>query len=117
MRSVVVVLPASMWAMMPMFRQRSNGTVRGTLFSVSLLCRNAACYVSSAFSPPVVREGLICFRHAMDIFFLLDRGALAVGRIQQLVGQLVDHALFAALAAVRQNPANGQRRPAVGGDF
>jgi hypothetical protein len=35
MRSVVVVFPASMWAMMPMFLQRSNGTVLGTtlLFS------------------------------------------------------------------------------------
>jgi hypothetical protein len=30
MRSVVVVLPASMCAMMPMFLQRSNGTVLGT---------------------------------------------------------------------------------------
>jgi hypothetical protein len=30
MRSVVVVFPASMWAMMPMFLQRSNGTVLGT---------------------------------------------------------------------------------------
>jgi hypothetical protein len=29
MRSVVVVLPASMWAMMPMLRVRSSGTVRG----------------------------------------------------------------------------------------
>jgi hypothetical protein len=26
----VVVLPASMWAMMPIFLQRSNGTVLGT---------------------------------------------------------------------------------------
>ncbi len=32
-RSVVVVLPASMWAMMPMFLQRSNGTCLGTLCS------------------------------------------------------------------------------------
>jgi hypothetical protein len=31
MRSVVVVLPASMWAMMPMFLQRSNGTCLGTV--------------------------------------------------------------------------------------
>jgi hypothetical protein len=30
-----VVLPASMWAMMPMFLQRSNGTCLGTIFSVS----------------------------------------------------------------------------------
>jgi hypothetical protein len=35
MRSVVVVLPASMWAMMPMFLQRSNGTVLGTVFLYS----------------------------------------------------------------------------------
>jgi hypothetical protein len=27
-----VVFPASMWAMMPMFLQRSNGTVLGTTF-------------------------------------------------------------------------------------
>jgi hypothetical protein len=27
-----VVFPASMWAMMPMFLQRSNGTVLGTVF-------------------------------------------------------------------------------------
>jgi hypothetical protein len=30
----VVVLPASMWAMMPMFLQRSNGTCLGTMSSV-----------------------------------------------------------------------------------
>jgi hypothetical protein len=30
MRSVVVVFPASMCAMMPIFLQRSNGTVLGT---------------------------------------------------------------------------------------
>src|SRR5580658_352795 len=36
MRSVVVVFPASMWAMMPMFLQRSNGTVLGTTFLLFL---------------------------------------------------------------------------------
>jgi hypothetical protein len=35
MRSVVVVFPASMWAMMPMFLQRSNGTVLGTTLTLS----------------------------------------------------------------------------------
>src|SRR5262245_43282610 len=35
MRSVVVVLPASMCAMMPMFLQRSNGTVLDTAFFFS----------------------------------------------------------------------------------
>jgi hypothetical protein len=32
-----VVLPASMWAMMPMFLQRSNGTVLDTAFFLSSL--------------------------------------------------------------------------------
>jgi hypothetical protein len=36
MRSVVVVFPASMWAMMPMFLQRSKGTVLATIFSIFL---------------------------------------------------------------------------------
>src|SRR3989441_1069701 len=39
MRSVVVVFPASMWAMMPMFRMRSSGVVRG--IALPLLSKNA----------------------------------------------------------------------------
>jgi hypothetical protein len=46
MRSVVVVFPASMWAMMPIFLQRSNGTVLGTTilysFQGSDFCLNLA---------------------------------------------------------------------------
>src|SRR5437763_12876491 len=95
MRSVVVVLPASIWAMMPILRQRSNGTVRGILSLYSL--------------PPIMREGLVGFRHAVDVFFLLHGRALAVGGIEQFVGQLVGHALFAAPAAVTDEPANSQR--------
>src|SRR5947199_8365901 len=37
MRSVVVVFPASMWAMMPMFLHRSNGTVLDTTVFLSSL--------------------------------------------------------------------------------
>src|SRR5207237_8061928 len=37
MRSVVVVFPASMWAMMPMFLHRSNGTVLDTTLFLSSL--------------------------------------------------------------------------------
>src|SRR5215470_6171104 len=53
MRSVVVVFPASMWAMMPMFLQRSNGTVLDTLFFRSSL--RTSC------SPTVLTELLIAF--------------------------------------------------------
>src|SRR5207253_3647923 len=103
MRSVVVVLPASIWAMMPILRQRSNGTVRGILSLYSL--------------PPVMREGLVGFRHAVDVFFLFHGRALAVGGIEQLIGQLVGHAFFAAPAAVTDEPADSQRSTPVGIHF
>jgi hypothetical protein len=50
MRSVVVVFPASMWAMMPMFLQRSNGTVLGTTLTLSGLRKSAIGSQPSAFS-------------------------------------------------------------------
>src|SRR5215470_6819713 len=101
MRSVVVVLPASMCAMMPMFLQRSNGTVLATAFSALLSgalepnwssCGDTLLVAQGpgrAFLPPVMREGLVGFRHAVHIFLLLDGGAAIVGRIQQLVGKFV----------------------------
>src|SRR5437899_2549846 len=107
MRSVVVVLPASMWAMMPMFLQRSNGTVLGTIwicsfwgslksafsvFGSSLL----ACANSEQHRlPAIVREGLVSFSHTVHVFFLFDGRAAIVGRVKQFVAQLVDHALLA----------------------
>src|SRR4051794_20287653 len=41
MRSVVVVLPASMWAMIPMFRVFSSVNLRG--MEISLLCLRSSC--------------------------------------------------------------------------
>jgi hypothetical protein len=135
MRSVVVVFPASMWAMMPMFLQRSNGTVLGTTLVCSFWGSDLVVdLVIGKFSnlvieiqnlqhftitqllnfpitqfllPAVMRECLVCFRHAMHIFFLLDGGATAVGRVQQLVAQLVDHSLFATPARIANDPADG----------
>src|SRR5579872_387318 len=121
MRSVVVVLPASMCAMMPMFLQRSNGTVLGTTnsFLGSVIC---FCHLETrrlrlriyAFLPAVMRKRLVRFRHAMHIFLLLDGGAAAVGGIQQFIAQLVNHALFATGAGIADDPANRQRRSAIG---
>src|SRR5438270_2142087 len=71
----------------------------------------------AALLPPVMREGLIGFRHPVYIFLLLDRGALTRGRVQQFVGQLVDHTLFATGAGVCNQPANSQRGSAVGIHF
>src|ERR1700734_3997713 len=144
MRSVVVVLPASMWAMMPMFLQRSNGTCLGTIFSVSAVrpCgrvvsvpplkgshfnsvatqRSHAGLINFALRaedalPAVVRESLVGLGHAVYVFLLLDGCATAIRRVEQLVRQLVDHALFATAAAVGQDPANCQRGATVGIDF
>src|ERR1700692_3226458 len=112
MRSVVVVLPASMCAMIPIFRQRFRGIVRATVFlshlqalacgrtSVQTLKQGEGDYTLppapyTLLLPAVVRESLVGLSHAMNVFLLLHRGATAIGGIQQLGGQLVDHALLA----------------------
>src|SRR5271166_3263279 len=109
-----------MCAIMPIFLQRSNGTCLGTIFFRFLLCGSPSAsnlgmratspaITQSLGAPPyrlllavgrdrtrlpaVVGEGLVRFGHAMHVFFLLDGRAAAVGRIEQLVRQLVDHAL------------------------
>src|ERR1700722_7466001 len=127
MRSVAVVFPASMCAMIPMFRQRFNGTVRATV-SLSLRTSVRCCTsipviptspatsyrLAKAQLPAIGRESLVGFGHAVHVFLLLHRRAAPIGRIQQLIGQLVDHALFAAGAPVGDQPANGQRGAPLG---
>ena len=77
MRSVVVVLPASMWAMMPILRVRRQ--VRGHLsYQLSVvnsrlpafgLPKDAAAAGRSLtiHLPPIMGESLVRFRHAMDV--------------------------------------------------
>src|ERR1700758_509959 len=104
MRSVAVVFPASMCAIIPMFRQRFRGTWRATVSSLSnsrqpsgqrqYVRLSVTCFKHAISGlPAVMRERLVGFGHAMDVFLLLHRSAAAVRRIQQFVGQLVDHAL------------------------
>src|ERR1700679_3627804 len=121
MRSVAVVFPASMCAMIPMFRQRFRGMVRATAVSslrapgprlVQLLSQRAVSGpwpLGPRWLPAVMRKGLVGLGHAVHIFLLLHRRAAPVGGIEQLIAQLVDHALFAAVAAVGDQPADGQR--------
>src|SRR5262249_46219290 len=137
MRSVVVVLPASMWAMMPIFLHRSNGTVLDTAFvffsSLRTSCSPTVFAGVLKFQPicggrppsitqlpqlpPIMRESLIGFRHAVYIFFLLDRCPTAISRIEQLVSQLVDHPLLSTSSGVRDQPANRQRCAPIGIHF
>src|SRR5512135_130699 len=121
MRSVVVVFPASMWAMMPMFRTRSRGVFRAisSQFSqqkcgatVRAGCAGLAPPTSGTFPdgdrleqrsylvrakglPPVVGERLVRLGHPVRVLFLLDRVAFALRRRDQLVGEPVGHRLLA----------------------
>src|SRR5271155_3969018 len=127
MRSVVVVLPASMWAMIPMFLHRSNGTCLDTAFflssfrdSCSLTTVPVKIFVSLFFLsslPPIVRKSFVGLGHAVHVFFLLDSCAAIVGGIEKFVAQLVDHAFFAASTRVDDQPANRQRGTPIGVHF
>src|SRR5258708_4112412 len=98
---------------MELFWPLSFSTLSGALKIPT--CTDTACRVSPL--PPIMREGLVRLRHAVNIFFLLDCCAFAAGGVKQFIGQLVDHALFATAARVGHNPADRQRCPAVGADF
>src|SRR4051794_17276020 len=106
MRSVAVVLPASMCAMMPMLRTRSSSSIFGT--------RLPACVWVTAIAslPPVVGEGLVGLRHSVDVVLLLVGAALLIGGVQDLGCELLVHLLLAALPRERDEPAHGQRASA-----
>src|SRR5919108_3256973 len=95
MRSVVVVLPASMWAMIPMFRTRSSAM--------------RVCVVAIAALPAVVRERLVRLRHPVHVVLALVGAALLVERVEDLAGELLLHPFLAPLARVLDEPAHGQR--------
>src|SRR5271156_5213465 len=100
MRSVVVVLPASMWAMIPMLRTRSSPTAISVVLAI----------VSPL--PAVVRERLVGLCHAVHIVLALERSALLLECVDDLRSELVIHVLFAALARIGHKPAQRQRATA-----
>src|ERR1044071_3324932 len=63
--------------------------------------------------PFIMSESLVGLRHAVRVFFLLDRIAAIVRRIKKLSGEAVNHGLFTTTARVLDNPADGQRAPAL----
>src|SRR5579884_156101 len=88
-----------MCAMIPMFRTRSRPT------AVCSLVLNG----SFLRLPAVVREGLVGLRHPVDVVLSLERPALLVEGVQNLVGELRAHPLLAALARIVDEPAHGER--------
>src|SRR5829696_7398125 len=125
MRSVVVVLPASMWAMIPMLRVRSRGWLRLGIVPLSLRRRATTEHVArssggstpgvalppggSGGLPAVVSEGLVRLGHLVHIFLALDRAADAVVGIEQLGGQALGHRAFPAVAREPDDPPDGER--------
>src|ERR1022692_1709278 len=102
MRSVVVVLPASMCAMMPILRIFSSGVVRA---------------IKLSYLPAIVGKSLIGLGHAVDVVFLLNCSASGIGGVVQFIRQLFGHALFRARAGVAENPPNRKAGPAIIGNF
>src|SRR5688572_25338521 len=102
MRSVVVVLPASMCAAMPMFRYMLRGVARA-IVSVQL--------------PAIMREGAVGVGHLVGVFALLDGAAAIVGGIHQLARQAALHGGLIAAARGGDQPADGKRTRAIGAHF
>src|SRR4026207_766856 len=137
MRSVVVVLPASMCAMMPMLRTLFVSVVMSTATLVSSVplvwcARHVTCgkpgdrvrsgpfqnidaVVVCSFrarpggSPAVVGEGLVGLGHLVGVLALLHRGTEAVARVEDLVHEALGHGLLATLLGVADEPARRER--------
>src|SRR3977135_2553136 len=107
MRSVVVVLPASICAMIPMFRTLSIATGRSCIFNATLI----------SLLVPEVGESLVAFRHPVGFLFALDRSAGVLGGVKQLKRELLRHALPATLASETNDPAARQGKPTLRSDL
>src|ERR1700730_11979049 len=99
MRSVVVVLPASMCAMMPMLRTLVRSVSTSCATAVFPLFRLLGCccryalglHCPGRFSPAVVREGPVRLGHLVRVLTPFDGGTQAIARVEDLVGETLDH--------------------------
>src|SRR5689334_25179442 len=124
MRSVVVVLPASMWAMMPMLRVFSSEYCRSTSSSAFLSVSTreegdqaSVPLVAGVRLPAVMRECLVGLRHLVCVLALLHGGPAIVRGVQQFRGELLGHAALGAPPRRADDPAHRERRASVGADL
>src|SRR5882762_1111604 len=105
-----------MCAMIPMLRVSSSlnalPIVPETAFFSPVRVAIASLTKTTHSLPAIMRECLVRFRHAVHVFLLLHRPAARIGRINQLIRELVHHRLARALPRILQQPANRQRLPA-----
>src|SRR3954454_50664 len=127
MRSVVVVLPASMCAMIPMLRVLASWA---SLLAITPPLRFGPCSgagdrpvfpraaaAGELGSPAVVREWLVRLGHLVGVLAPLDRGTEPVAGVEQLVHQSLGHRLLAARPAVLDEPAQAEGGAAGGADL
>src|SRR5258707_14134910 len=91
--------------MIPMFRVRASGTCRATVFSKLLGL------------PLEMAEGAVRLGHLVRVFAALHGSAEAVHGVDQLLGELVAHALAIPLASRLDEPADAEREAAVAADL
>src|SRR5262245_4319648 len=127
MRSLTVVLPASMWAMIPMFRIRARSVFLPAGFldmgeRNSRLSRRRTLKTNrgghrcpprlrnASPLPGEVAERLVRLGHLVDVLALGERAALALGRGDELLRER-DRERTAAAAAARdlEDPAERER--------
>src|SRR5579863_3587411 len=102
MRSVVVVLPASMCAMMPILRTRSSGKCR-----LDAPVLEAAVCVAIKILPTIVGKGSVGLSHLVGIFPLLEGYPLFLARRQDLVREPIRHGLTRPPSSRINNPSHG----------
>src|SRR4051794_15706414 len=116
MRSVVVVLPASMCAMMPMLRVLASvsatPSVPGFVAVAVLMLFLASCQDPLRLEASIVRKGAIRLSHAMGVLAPFDCGPGVVECVEQLIGQFLLHRLARARPRRKQQPAHRERLPA-----
>src|SRR3954454_13447568 len=92
--------------MIPMFRVRASGTSRATVGVPTLPCL-----------PLEMTEGAVRLGHLVRVLAALDRGAQSVHRVDELLGELVAHALAVPLAGGLDEPADAEREAAIAADL
>src|SRR5215216_3775549 len=71
----------------------------------------------SSCLPAIVGERLVRFGHAVRVFLLLHRIALALRRRDHLGGELFRHRLLVAVTRIADEPTHRERGPALRADF
>src|SRR5690606_11851901 len=105
MRSVKVVLPASMCAAMPMLRVWLRSVLVAVVMMIVVSSRTLG---HPAGSPTVVSVGAVRLRHPFDVLLLLDGATATGGGVEQLAGDALDSRALGPRVAGGNQPAQAQ---------